>query len=178
MLLCPQVFLGENSTVVSYFLLWGIFSIQGSNPHLMHFRQILYCWVTGEAPYSTLVSHDYLGRSSNWGVSVVNLLQECGLNKITERISRLVTKMAQSSKPLLGSLPFAMWPCSCSHHETGYISVPVEAGLALWLVLTKQMQSMWHPVPVLSLVFTGLSPQLPPLPRTPSSQTGRTMINL
>ena len=68
--------------------------------------------------------------------------------------------------------------CSCSHRETGCISVPVEAGLALWLVLTKQMQSTWHTVSVLSLVFTGLNPQPPPSPRTPSSQTGRTMIHL
>ena len=27
----------------------GIFSTQGSNPHLLHYRRILYCWATGEA---------------------------------------------------------------------------------------------------------------------------------
>ena len=26
----------------------GIFSTQGSNPHLLHYRRILYCWATGE----------------------------------------------------------------------------------------------------------------------------------
>ena len=42
---------GKNTGVDCYFLLQGIFLTQGSNPHLLcllHFRQIPYCWRTGE----------------------------------------------------------------------------------------------------------------------------------
>ena len=39
-LLCPQDFPGKNTGVG--FLLQGIFPIQGSNPHRLHCRQILY----------------------------------------------------------------------------------------------------------------------------------------
>ena len=35
---------------VCHFLLWLIFSMQGSNPYLLHCRQILYHWATWEAP--------------------------------------------------------------------------------------------------------------------------------
>ena len=36
-----------------HFLLQRIFLTQGSNPDLMHCRQILYSWATGEAPCTT-----------------------------------------------------------------------------------------------------------------------------
>ena len=57
-LLCPWDFLGkstgvgchrQNTGVGSHFLFQGIFSTQGSNPHLLHCRQILYRWATREA---------------------------------------------------------------------------------------------------------------------------------
>ena len=35
-ILCPWNFPGRNTRVDCYFLLWGIFSIQGSNSHLFH----------------------------------------------------------------------------------------------------------------------------------------------
>ena len=41
-----------------HFLLQGIFPTQGSNPcllQLLHYRQILYCWSTGEAPLILVV---------------------------------------------------------------------------------------------------------------------------
>ena len=41
-LLCPQNSLGKNTGVGSHSLLQGIFQIQGSNPSLLHCRQILY----------------------------------------------------------------------------------------------------------------------------------------
>jgi len=42
-LLCPWKLPGKNTGMGSHFPLWGIFPTQGSNPGLLHFRQILYC---------------------------------------------------------------------------------------------------------------------------------------
>ena len=42
-LFCPQNFPGKNTRVGCHSLLQGIFPIQGSNPRLLHCRQILYC---------------------------------------------------------------------------------------------------------------------------------------
>ena len=41
-LLCPWDFPGKNTATGCHFLLQGIFPIQGSNPGLLHCRQILY----------------------------------------------------------------------------------------------------------------------------------------
>ena len=41
-LLCPWDFPGKNTGVGCHFLLQGIFLTQGSNPDLLHCRQILY----------------------------------------------------------------------------------------------------------------------------------------
>ena len=41
-LLCPWDFPGNSTRVGSHFLLQGIFLIQGSNPNLLHCRQIPY----------------------------------------------------------------------------------------------------------------------------------------
>ena len=43
-LLCPWNFSGKNTGAGCHFLLQGIFLIQGSNPRLLHWRQILYLW--------------------------------------------------------------------------------------------------------------------------------------
>ena len=48
-LLCPWDFSGKYSSVSSHFPLQGIFPTQESNLHLLHFRQILYCWAIREA---------------------------------------------------------------------------------------------------------------------------------
>ena len=48
-LLCPWDSPGKSTIVGCHFLLQGIFPTQGSNPGLLHCRQILYCWVTREA---------------------------------------------------------------------------------------------------------------------------------
>ena len=42
-LLCPWDSPGKNTGVGGHFLLQGIFLTQGSNPHLLHCRWILYC---------------------------------------------------------------------------------------------------------------------------------------
>ena len=44
-LLCPWDFSGKNTGVVCHFLLQGTFPTQGSNPGLLHCRQILY-WLS------------------------------------------------------------------------------------------------------------------------------------
>ena len=48
-LFCPWDFPGKNTGVDCHFLLQGIFPTQGSNPGLVHCRQILYIWITREA---------------------------------------------------------------------------------------------------------------------------------
>ena len=48
-LFCPWDFLGKNIGMEYHFLLQRIFLTQVSNPHLLHCRQILYCYTTREA---------------------------------------------------------------------------------------------------------------------------------
>ena len=48
-LLCPWGFLNKNTEVGCHALLQGIVLTQGSKLHLLHCRQILYCWATGDA---------------------------------------------------------------------------------------------------------------------------------
>ena len=43
---CPRNFQGKNSGVDCHFLLREILPIHGLNPHLLHCRQIPYCWPT------------------------------------------------------------------------------------------------------------------------------------
>ena len=50
-LLTPWDSPGKNTGMSCHFLLQGIFLTQGLNPHLLHYRQILYCWATREALY-------------------------------------------------------------------------------------------------------------------------------
>ena len=42
-LLCPWDFPGKDTGMCCHFLLQGIFPVQGSNPGLLHCRQMLYC---------------------------------------------------------------------------------------------------------------------------------------
>ena len=59
-LLYPWNFPGKNTGVDCHALLQEIFPTQGSNPHLLHHRQILYCWATGEAPVDTYLESTIL----------------------------------------------------------------------------------------------------------------------
>ena len=57
-LLFPVDSPGKNTVVACHVLLQGIFLIQGLNLHLLrllHCRQILYCWVTREAPRGSYI---------------------------------------------------------------------------------------------------------------------------
>ena len=51
---CPWDSLGKNTAVDCHALLQGIFLTQGSNLNLLHCRQILYSWATGDARYISL----------------------------------------------------------------------------------------------------------------------------
>ena len=48
-LLCPRNFPGKNTGVGYHCLLQGIFLTQGSNPHLLHCRWILYRWANKDS---------------------------------------------------------------------------------------------------------------------------------
>ena len=47
-LLCSWGFLNKNTEVGCHALIQGIFLTQGSKLHLLHYRQILYCWAAEE----------------------------------------------------------------------------------------------------------------------------------
>ena len=49
-LLCPWSSPGKNTGVDCHFLLQGNFLTQGSNPRLLHYRQIFTVWATREGP--------------------------------------------------------------------------------------------------------------------------------
>ena len=55
-LLCPWDSLGKIAGVGCHFLLQGIFPTQGSNPCLLHCRQVLYHWAAGGAPWMGVTS--------------------------------------------------------------------------------------------------------------------------
>ena len=59
-LLCPWDFPGKNTGVGGHSLLQGIFPTQGSNPHLLHWRQILYHWTTSEALEDSMMVSKWL----------------------------------------------------------------------------------------------------------------------
>ena len=66
--LCPWAFPGKNTGASCHFLPQGIFLTQELNLHLLHCRQILYRWPTGEA---LCKEKCYISNSScytnNWG---------------------------------------------------------------------------------------------------------------
>ena len=76
-LLCPWDSPGKNTGVGCHFLLQGTFSTQGSNPGLLHCRQILYSlshqgspMCTMSSPYKTKLCRIYSSifiRQWNWG---------------------------------------------------------------------------------------------------------------
>ena len=51
---------GKNTGVGCHFLLQGIFPTSGSNLCLLHCRQILYHWATGEVPFYSLIFSYFL----------------------------------------------------------------------------------------------------------------------
>ena len=58
MLLCPWDSPGKNTGVGCHALLQGIFLTQGSNPGLLHCRQILYCLNYREVPVEAQCSRE------------------------------------------------------------------------------------------------------------------------
>ena len=81
-LLCPWDFPGNDTRVGCHFLLQEIFPTQGSNPGLLHYRQILHHWATREAPIDSnsidfrlrLVLECRLLKKGSWKKSRVALL--------------------------------------------------------------------------------------------------------
>ena len=63
-LLCPWDSPGKNTGVGCHFLLKGIFPTQGMNPHLLHYRRILYHWAPGLPllKYSDDINSTYFTR--------------------------------------------------------------------------------------------------------------------
>ena len=62
MLLCPWNSPGKNTGVSSHSFLHRIFLIQGSNPGLLHCRQILYCLSHHGSPWKLLIDWFQIGK--------------------------------------------------------------------------------------------------------------------
>ena len=63
-LLCPWDFHGKSTGVHCHAPLQGILPTQGSNPCLLHGRQVLYCWATREA--FRVIKTSKVGFSPSW----------------------------------------------------------------------------------------------------------------
>ena len=63
--LCPWDFSGKNIEVGCHALLQGIFPKQGSNLHLLHCRQILYHWATGDLTYLNYIHKDPISKGGH-----------------------------------------------------------------------------------------------------------------
>ena len=93
---CLWDFPGKDTGVSCHFLLQRIFPNQGSNPHLLHCRQILYCWATREA--HTMIIHNKINNNSStqWNISshffFSTCLKKCHFmfNKIESRFKQIV----------------------------------------------------------------------------------------
>ena len=66
-LLCPWDSPGRSTGVGCHALLQGIFLIQRSNPHILHWRQILYYWATTETPSWFIDGHNFAVTSHGEG---------------------------------------------------------------------------------------------------------------
>ena len=65
-LLCPWNFSGKNTGVGCYSILHGIFPPQGSNPGLLHYRQILYSLIyQGSPDYILVIASEHLVAQHN-----------------------------------------------------------------------------------------------------------------
>ena len=98
-LLCPWDSPGKNTGMGCHSLLQGIFPIQGSNPGLLHCRQILYYLSHQGSP-----SHA-LKRSKSIGLLSLFLKKCMTWNKH----ERNKTKQLRRKEPTLGTQP----PCLC-----------------------------------------------------------------
>ena len=94
--LCPWDFLGKNTGVACQFLPQSIFLTQGSNPHLLHCRQILYCWATWE-----VLCHGWFTPTHQEPVSVSRCFFRCWL----------LFSLSMSNSLLPQGLQHARLPC-------------------------------------------------------------------
>ena len=70
-LLCPWDSPGDNMGVSCHFLLQGIFLTQGSNPHLLLDRRVLYHWAAGEAHQMAAQKSVFSERMNEVGSSLL-----------------------------------------------------------------------------------------------------------
>ena len=104
-LLCPWDSPGKNSGVGCHFLLQGIFPTQGSNPGLLHCRQILYHWATGDA----LQFCREIKSIKSWNISVFifsSCLHCCRASQVAQLVKNgKAGKESACSVGDLGSIP-------------------------------------------------------------------------
>ena len=101
---CPS----KNTGVGCHFLLQGIFPTQGSNPHFLNCRQILYHWATWEPPSvaSVQFSHSVVSDSvTPWTVARQASLSINQLPEITQTHVHQVGDAIQPSHPLSSPSP-------------------------------------------------------------------------
>ena len=111
-LLCPWDSPGKNTGVGGHFLLQGIFPTQGSNPHLLHCRQIIYhctiCEALKEFIKSQRRSYVLLGKYLQRGNRPVSCSCPSGLQPIPHTCPWHLSVWAETR------LLSGMKPCKCS----------------------------------------------------------------
>ena len=130
-LLCPRDVPDKNTGVGCHFLLQGIFQTQGSNPSLLHYRQILYCWATKEAPW---ISYKYTYISFFFGGGFPSPLGRSGIgNSNPLQYSCLENSMDKGAwqAPVHGATKNRTQLCTHTHlgHHRALNRVP-------WAILT------------------------------------------
>ena len=106
-LLCPWGFPGKNTGVGWHFLLQGIFPTQGSNPGLLHWRQMLY-------PLSHQRSYLIYKMESFYNLHILGLWH----HSMCIWFSKLINILSQKAngwcwKEAQGASPFVFQASSC-----------------------------------------------------------------
>ena len=138
MLLCPWDFPGNSTGVDCHFLLQGIFPTQGSNPGLLHHRQMLY-----------RLSHQ--GSPRRHHQKVLELINEFGKvsgQKINMQRSVvfLYTNSGLAERELMKTIPFTITSRSINYqgiHLTKEVKDLCSKIIRYWrkkLKMTKQME--------------------------------------
>ena len=119
-------FPGKNTGVGCHFLLQGIFLTQGSNPGLLHCRQILYHWATREAypiyrVTSNLPSKYISSPKAHVAPSKV-------LSSLSTPLSSSITPASMQQKKSKAAKQRFLWTCPLSLYMRGSARVIWDRG--------------------------------------------------
>ena len=153
-LLCPWNFSGENTGVGSHSLLQGNFPARGSNPCLLHCRQILYHWATREAnspnklrQVSKSISFaDSAGTLK--GIYIVTLPSPGVVENLSFKTVSSLSHPSFLLQSILPLFPFATVSAFCersSHYTPCSQQYPCSASLCCPPQFTNSCYCKWQP---------------------------------